>query len=278
MKSLKGLDLALSLVVLIKQVPDIQKVKFDVEKGRVDRSSAEAEINPFDLNALEAAVEIKEKLGGKVIAISMGPPQAEAALRDALSRGADEAILLEDSRFAGADTLATSFTLSYAVKKLGKFDIIFCGEKTVDGDTGQVGPEVSEHLNVPIIPYVSKILKISSEGITASSEMGDVSCTFEARFPVLLTVTKDLNRPRLPSLKDKLRAKKAEIKIWRADDLADVGDLSRVGYQGSPTSVYKVVVPPEKERKGEIYTHSERAIERLVDVLRERVAHIAGQR
>lgn len=268
--------MSLCLIVLIKQVPDIQRVKFDVEKGRVDRSSAEAEINPFDLNALEAAVEIKEKLGGRVVAISMGPPQAEISLRDALSRGADEAIHLEDARFAGADTLATSFTLSYAIKKFGKFDIIFCGEKTVDGDTGQVGPEISEHLNIPVIPYVSKIIDVTQEKIVALSEMGDVSYIFEARFPVLLTVTKDLNRPRLPSLKDKLRAKRAEITIWHAEDLTDVGDLSKVGYQGSPTSVYKVVVPAERNRKGEVYNYSERAIEILVSVLRERGIRFDG--
>lgn len=264
-------------IVLIKQVPDIQRVKFDVERGRVDRSSAEAEINPFDLNALEAAVEIKEKLGGRVIAISMGPAQAEAALRDAISRGADDAILLEDARFAGADTLATSLTLSHAIKKVGRFDIVFCGEKTVDGDTGQVGPEVSKHLNIPIIPYVSRIISVSADGITALSEMGDASCVFEARFPVLLTVTKDLNRPRLPTLKDKLRAKRAEIKTWHANDLADVGDLSRVGYQGSPTSVYKIVVPPERNRSGEIYVYSEHAIKSLVNALKRRGIQVAGR-
>ena len=144
------------IVVPIKQVPDMTEVKFDVEKGRVDRSSAGAEINPFDMNALETAVQVKEKLGGTISAVSMGPPQAEAALRDALSRGVDEAVLLVDKAFAGADTLATSYTLAVAIKKMGEFDLIVCGEKTVDGDTGQVGPEIAEHLDIPHVAYVSR--------------------------------------------------------------------------------------------------------------------------
>ena len=134
----------ISIVVPIKQVPDMERVKFDKEKGTVDRSSAPGEINPFDLNALEAAVQIKEKLGATVTTVSMGPPQAEAALRDALSRGADRGILLVDKAFAGADTWATSYTLASAIQRLGQTDLIVCGEKTVDGDTAQVGPAVAE--------------------------------------------------------------------------------------------------------------------------------------
>jgi len=124
----------LHIIVLVKQVPDIERVRFNVEEGRIDRSSAPAETNPFDLNALETAVQLKEKMGGLVTAISMGPPQAESSLRDALARGADRAILLTDRRFAGADTLATSYTLAMAIRRLGAFDLIVCDEKTVDGD------------------------------------------------------------------------------------------------------------------------------------------------
>ncbi len=143
------------IIVPIKQVPDMNQVRFEVDRGRVDRSSAGVEINPFDLNALEAAVQIKEDMGGTVTAISMGPHQAESSLRDALARGADDAVLLENRKFAGADTLATSYTIACAIRKLGAFDLILCGEKTVDGDTGQVGPEIAEHLNIPHIAYVS---------------------------------------------------------------------------------------------------------------------------
>lgn len=257
----------LKLIVLIKPVPDIAKVKFDVEKGRVDRSSAEIEINPFDLNALEAAVQIKEKLGGRVTAISMGPPNSILALRDALARGADEAILLEDKIFAGADTLATSYTLAGAIKKLGAFDIIFCGEKTVDGDTGQVGAEVAEFLQIPHLYYVSGIKDVTRDKIVVVSEMEDASYVMECEFPVLVSVTKDVNKPRLPTLRDKLKAMKSEVKIWHYENLADVLNLSRVGYAGSPTLVSKVVVPRERERKQRVFKDINEGVKAVLEEL-----------
>ena len=259
--------MSLKILVLIKQVPDITKVKFDVEKGRIDRSSAEAEINPFDLNALEAAVQIKERLGGSVLAISMGPPQAVSALKDAISRGADDAVLIEDKSFAGADTWATSYTLAQAIKMIGKFDLIFCGEKTVDGDTGQVGAEVAEHLDIPHVYYVSKIKDATNDKITLITEMDDASYNVESGFPLLISVTKDVNKPRLPILKEKLRAMKAEIKVWHADDMLNVLDMTKVGYLGSPTAVNKIVVPKEKERKGKIFKSADDAILVILEAL-----------
>jgi len=259
--------MVLRIVVLIKQVPDIEKVKFDVETGRIDRSSAPAEINPFDLNALEAAVQIKEKVGGYVIALSMGPPQAVSALRDAMARGADEAILLEDKRFAGADTWATSYTLAGAIRKIGAYDIILCGEKTVDGDTGQVGAEVAEQLGIPHIYYVSKVVDVSEKNIVVVSEMDDASYTVEADYPVLVSVTKDVNRPRLPTLKDKLRAMKSEVKVWHAVDLEGFVDMNCVGYFGSPTNVHKVVIPQERFREGKIFRNAEEGVESILNAL-----------
>ncbi|MBO3802179.1 MAG: electron transfer flavoprotein subunit beta/FixA family protein [Candidatus Brockarchaeota archaeon] len=257
----------MKIVVLIKQVPDITRVKFDAERGRIDRSSAEAEINPFDLNALEAAVQVKEKLGGTVVAISMGPQNAAVALRDALARGADEAILLEDNKFAGADTLATSYTLAGAIKKLGNFDIIFCGEKTVDGDTGQVGAEVAEFLQVPHLYYVSKVKEVKEDKIVVVSEMEEASYVVECEFPVLVSVTKDVNKPRLPTLREKLKAMKAEIKIWHAENLTDIINLSNVGYAGSPTVVSKVVVPKEKGREGKVFKEINEGIKVVLEEL-----------
>lgn len=257
------------IIAPIKQVPDMSQVKFDMEKGKVDRSSAGAEINPFDLNALEAAVQIKEKLPGTITAISMGPSSAETALRDALSRGANDAILLVDKEFAGADTLATSYTLAAAIKKLGEFDLIICGEKTVDGDTGQVGAEIAEHLGIPHIAYVSRIEEIG-EKIVVRCEMEGIRYTMESDFPLLITVTKDINVPRLPSFSEKLKARKAEIRIWTAKDLAVFGDQSRFGVRGSPTTVHQVTVPNEAGRKGEIFRASvDIAIERIVEALRQ---------
>ena len=258
----------LNLIVLVKQVPDIEKVKFDVEKGRIDRSSASAETNPFDLNALEAVVRIKEKLGGTITAISMGPPKAESALRDALARGADRTILLTDKKFGGADTLATSYTLASSIKKIGCFDLIVCGEKTVDGDTGQVGAEVAEHLGIPQATYVFEIEQVSKEKITVVSDIEGDYYSIELRFPALITVTKDINKPRLPSLREKLKARKSKIEIWNADDLAEVADVSRVGISGSPTRVSKVIVPSEEGRKGIIFREEpEEAVKKLVEAL-----------
>jgi len=258
-----------SIIVPIKQVPDIGQVKFDTEKGRVDRTSASAEINPFDLNALEAAVQIKDKLGGTITAISMGPRKAESTLRDTLSRGANRGILLVGREFAGADTLATSYTLASAIKKLGHFDLIVCGEKTVDGDTGQVGPEIAEHLNIPHVAYVSRV-EVKGEGLIVTSEMDGDCYSIESGFPVLIAVTKDINVPRLPTLRDKLKARKAEVEIWTAADLSSTADEERFGVKGSPTSVHKVTIPTEEGRKGEIFRGAaDEAVERIIDALEE---------
>jgi len=194
-------------IVLVKIVPDIERVRFDIEKGTVDRSSAENEINPFDLNALEAALQMKERLGGSITTLSMGPQNAEGIYKDVFARGAQRAILLSDRRFAGADTLATSYTLSSAIRRLEHFDLILCGEKTTDGDTGQVGNEVAEFLDIPSLYYVSK-LEVKDGRIFATSELEDERSVYEIKSPALLSVTKDINVPRLPTLREKLDARK----------------------------------------------------------------------
>ena len=258
------------IIVLIKQVPDIEKVRFDVERGRVDRSSAPAETNPFDLNALEAALQIKERYGGVVTVVSMGPRQAESSLKDAIARGADRAILLTDPRLAGADTIATARALAAAVRKLGEFDLILCGEKTVDGDTGQVGPEVAELLGIPHAAYVCELREVSEDKVVVVSDMGD-KYLYELKLPALLTVTRELNSPRLPTLKDLLRAKRAKIEVWTADDLSEYVPVSMLGYQGSRTRVVKVVIPSAEHRKGIIY-RGEDAVEKIAKILLSEVA------
>jgi electron transfer flavoprotein beta subunit len=259
----------ISIVVPIKQVPDMERVKFNTETGTVDRTSAAGEINPFDLNALEAAVQIKEKLGGTVTTISMAPPQAESSVRDTLSRGADRGILLVDRAFAGADTLATSYTLASAIRKLGNFDLIVCGEKTVDGDTGQVGPEIAEWLDIPHVAYVSEIKEIG-EKFTVICDMEGDRYSIQSRLPLLITVTKDINVPRLPAFADKLKARKAEIEKWTAQDLSSVADTSRFGLKGSPTRLNKVIVPSEEGRKGEVFRGSPaETTARIIDAFEE---------
>ena len=255
----------MKIIVPVKQVPDMRQVKFETGKGIVDRNSADAEINPFDLYALEAAVQIKENLGGIVTVISMGPHRAEAVLRDALARGADNALLLEDKAFAGADTLATSYTLASAIKKRGEFDLIICGEKTVDGDTGQVGPELAEHLNIPHVAYVSRLVE-AGEKLVVVCDMEGESYTVEAGFPVLITVTKDINIPRLPGFRDKANARKAKIEIWGAEELSAIADRGRFGVRGSPTRVHRVTIPGEEGRKGRIFRKvTEEAIGEIAD-------------
>lgn len=233
----------MNIAVLIKQVPDMEKVKFDNEKGLVDRSSAGVEINPFDLNALEAAVTIGELIKSNVTAVTMGPPRAEESLKDAVARGADDGILLSDRLFGGADTKATSVTLASAVKKMGNIDIIFAGEKTVDGDTGQVGAEVAEYLNIAHISNVDEILEVTDEYIKAVSDIHDGRFVKKAKYPVLLTVTKDINVPRIPSFKNKMKARKATFPVWGLEDLKEFLNEEDVGLKGSPTKVKKIEVP-----------------------------------
>ncbi|HIE13888.1 TPA: electron transfer flavoprotein beta subunit/FixA family protein [Candidatus Bathyarchaeota archaeon] len=260
----------LHIIVLVKQVPDIEKVKFDVKTGRLDRRSAKGITNPFDLNALEVAVQIKEKLGGKVTAVSMGPPQAESTLRDCLARGADKAILLTDREFAGADTLATAYTLSCAIKLLKSFDLIVCGEKTLDGDTAQVGPEVAEFLKIPHVSYVDRIVAFNYGSIIVESDIGKFRYQYRLEYPCLITVTKDVNVPRLPTLRDKIKARKTEIEVWNAKMLEKVAEPDRFGLNGSPTRVMKVFTPSTTGRKGLIFEgEAEDLAERLFMILRE---------
>lgn len=243
----------MNIIVLIKQVPDMEKVKFDRDKGVVDRKSAGSEINPFDLNALETAVQISEKMNAKVIAISMGPPSAEKSLKEAIARGANEGILLSDIKFGGADTKATAVTIASGIRKIGDFDLIIAGEKTVDGDTGQVGPEVAQVLNIPHISYVSSIEEVKEEVLIGECDILGSVYLKKVRIPALVTVTKDINIPRLPSFKSKMKAKKAEIKVWGISDLKGYLTEEQVGFRGSPTKVKKIEVPPTVQRQGKTW-------------------------
>lgn len=261
----------MNIIVLLKQVPDMERVKFDSEKGVVDRKSAGTEINPFDLNALEAAVQISEKMEAKVIVISMGPPSAEEALKEGIARGAHEGILLSDRSFGGADTKATSKTLASAIEKIGDFDLVIAGEKTVDGDTGQVGPEIAEFLNIPHVSYVSNIEDIDKNHMVAECEIWSGSYLKDVKLPSLITVTKDINVPRLPSFKSKMKAKKAEIKVWSIEELKDYLSLEETGFKGSPTKVKKIEIPPSVKREGKMWRNdAAEALDEIVAVLKEK--------
>jgi len=260
----------MNILVCIKQVPDtehIAEVQIDPETNTLMRDQVPAIINPFDSNAIEEALRLKEKLAGKVTVITMGPPQAEEALRSALAMGADEAILICDIAFAGSDTLATSRALASAIKKISQFDLILFGKQAIDGDTAQVGPEVAEVLNLPQITYVNK-LEILNGKVKARRALEDAYQEVESKLPCVITVTKDINEPRFASMRGLLKAKKAEIIKWEIRDL----ELSKedVGLKGSATQVIKVFSPPKKE-KGEMIggETSEETVNKLVEKLRK---------
>jgi electron transfer flavoprotein beta subunit len=238
-----------NVVVCLKQVPGTTEVKIDPQTNTLIRQGIENIINPFDTYALEAGVRLKEQHGGRVTVITMGPPQAEAALREAISLGADEAILLSDRAFAGADTWATAYTLSRAIAKLGQGDIIICGRQTIDGDTGQVGPELAEMLDIPFIAYVSQIEEIADGHMRLRRMVEEGHEVMETTLPAVITVVKEINVPRLPSLRGIARSKSASIPTW---DINELGvDEGMVGQAGSATRVIKVFFP-QRISKGEM--------------------------
>ncbi|SMC22954.1 electron transfer flavoprotein beta subunit [Clostridium acidisoli DSM 12555] len=235
----------MNIVVCLKQVPDTTEVKIDPKTGTLIREGVPSIINPDDKNALEEALVIKDNTGAKVTVISMGPPQAQNALREALAMGADEAILVTDRAFGGADTLATSNTLAGALKKLD-YDIVFAGRQAIDGDTAQVGPEIAEHLGIPQITYVEKVDVTGDNELTVRKAWEDGYEIVKVQTPVLLTAIKELNVPRYMNIKNIFGTFDKEIKMWTADDI-DV-DKSLLGLKGSPTKVKK---SSTKEAKGQ---------------------------
>ena len=255
----------MNIVVCIKQVPDTAEVRINPETGTLIREGVPSIINPFDLHAIEAGLFLKEKTGGKVTVLTMGPPQAETALREAIAMGADEGVLLSDRAFAGSDTWATSFTLSKAIAKLGA-DVILCGKQAIDGDTAQVGPETAEFLNIPHISYVRKIEDIANGSIRVQRLMDEGYDVVESSLPVLLTVVRELNEPRLPSLKGKMAAKKAVIQTWgQADIMADANDL---GLKGSPTQVKNIFSPEARSDRKILQGTPEEQVDALMQELR----------
>jgi len=235
------------IIVCIKQVPDTAEVRINPETNTLIRDGVPSIINPYDTHAIEAGLQIKEKTGGKVTVVTMGPPQAEAALREALSMGVDEAVLLTDRAFAGSDTWATAYTLAKAIEHIGG-DVILCGKQAIDGDTAQVGPEIAEFLDIPHIAYIRKIDDVADSRIVVQRLMDDGYDVVESSLPVLLTVVRELNVPRMPSLKGKMAARKAEIKKLSA---ADIGAAEEsLGLKGSPTQVRNIFAPEvKKDRK-----------------------------
>lgn len=259
----------MNIIVCIKQVPNTTDVKIDPVKNTLIREGVESVINPFDTYAIEEAVRLKERFSGKVTVITMGPPQAESALREAISLGCDEGILVSDRKFAGSDTWATSYTLSCAIRKIGAFDIILCGKQASDGDTAQVGPGISTHLDIPQVTYVKKIEEIKDKKARVERMTEEGYDIVESPIPCLFTVVKEINTPRLPSLKGMMRAKSAKILQWTAADIN--ADPKNLGLDGSPTRVVKIFTPPPRKGgeiiKGDTGEISQKVAELLRDVV-----------
>ncbi len=257
----------MEIIVCIKQVPGTTEVKIDPATNTLIREGVESIINPFDTYALEEGLRMKERRGGKVTAITMGPPQAEKALREAIAVGIDEGVLLSDRAFAGADTLATSYALFRAIEKIGTYDLVICGKQTMDGDTGQVGPELAERLGIPFVTYIKKIEEVEDGHIRVERMIEDGYEVIEMPLPGLITVVKEINEPRLPSLRGMMKAKSAGITVWTASDLGV--DINKVGLAGSPTQVVRIFAP-ERNRESEILQGDVSSqVDQLVKKLRE---------
>jgi len=255
----------MNIVVCIKQVPGTTEIKIDPHTNTLVREGVPSIINPFDCYALEEAVRLRERCGGKVTVISMGPPQAEEALRETISLGADETILLSDRAFAGSDTWATAYVLSRAMTRIADYDVIICGRQTLDGDTGQVGPGLSEMLGIPFVAYVSGVDEIRDGYIRVQRMVEEGYETIEMALPAVITVVKEINVPRLPSLRGSMKAKTAQIPVWSAGDIRVEED--KAGIAGSPTRVVKVFFP-RRERKSQMLQGStEEQVDKLIRLL-----------
>ncbi len=263
----------MKIIVCVKQVPDTAEVKIDPETNTLIREGVESIVNPFDLHAVEEALKIKKALNEvEITAISMGPPQATEALKEVIAMGVDNAYLLSAKEFAGADTLATSYTLSLAIRKLGAFDLILCGKQAIDGDTAQVGPGLAGQLDIPQIAYVRKIEYIDNNSVRVQRITEEGHEIIEAFLPALLTVVKDINIPRLPTLKGKIIAKKTEVPILTPGDVN--ADEKRIGLTGSPTAVIKIFTP-DMRKDSKIFTgDTEQTVDQLSTEIEQIIENI----
>ncbi len=258
----------MNILVCIKQVPGTSEVEIDEKTGVLKREGIDSKMNPYDLYALETALKIREERGGKISVISMGPPQAARVIRETYMMGVDKGALLTDRKFAGADVLATAYTLSQGIRKMGNFDLLLCGKMTTDGDTAQVGPEIAEFLDIPHVANVRKILSLGEKAITVEMDMPETVEIQEVLYPCLITVEKGIYTPRLPSFKLKLKTESKDVPILTLKDLEDQ-DIYHYGLNGSPTQVLKVF-PPPKNKVSEVWEgNGEELGQQLAEKLKE---------
>lgn len=258
----------MNILVCIKQVPASNKVEVDPVTGVLKRNGVDSKMNPYDLYALETAFRIRNEKGGTVSVVTMGPPQAAKVIKEAYSLGVDQGAILSDRKFGGADVLATSYTIAQGIKKMGEFDLILCGKQTTDGDTAQVGSEVSEWLNIPSIANVCEIREVTDDSITVAMDMAEDIEITKVKYPCLLSVDKDIFQPRLPSYLKKQATKDKEILIYSLTDMEDQDEM-HYGLNGSPTQVQRIF-PPEVNDSQEFWNgEGEELAQRLFDKVKE---------
>ena len=257
-------------VVCIKQVPHTEhfsKITLDPTTGSIRRSGIPSVMNPVDKNALEEALRIRDQFPGKVTAITMGPPQAREILEEAYAMGIDEGILLCDLTLAGADSLATAYTLAQGIKKVGKFDLVLCGNESIDGATGQVGPQIAEWLGIPHVTYVTEVKWLNAGEAWVRREIEYGYLKMKVKMPAVMTVMKSINTYRLPSVMDIMGAAGREIKSWCCSDIE--GAKECVGLTGSPTRVVGMVQLESKRKREILQGTEEEMVQKAVKRLRE---------
>jgi electron transfer flavoprotein beta subunit len=261
------------VLVLVKQVPDTENVKLDPVTGTMLRGAADAVLNPLDLHAIEEALRIRERAGGnvQVSVLSMGPPMANEAVREALALGCNEGFLVTGKEFAGADTWATAYALSQAIRALGGFDLVLSGERATDGETGQVGPMTAAFLDLPILTYVSQIVGVEGTRLIAQRAIEGGHEVVECEFPAVVAVVKETNEPRLPTLEGKMRARRSDICVLGPGDID--AEPTNLGLAGSPTRVVKVYYP-SFTRAGRILSTQTISIEECVAEVAEFLSSI----
>lgn len=261
----------MKIVACIKQVPDTKEVRIDPETGTMIREGVPSIINPFDLYAVETALQLRDRFGGEVVVVTMGPPQAADALRETIAMGADQGILVSDRAFAGSDTLATSYTLAKAMEKIGGVDLIITGKQAIDGDTAQVGPGVAVNLDRPFIAFVGKIEEATEKTLTVARLMEDGHDILEVELPAVISVVKEIGEPRMPSVRGKMKARSWQPVMWTAADLG--ADEKRIGLSGSPTQVARIFTPKSRG-KGEMIEAE--TPDQYAEIVADKLSHLLG--
>lgn len=258
----------MNILVCIKQVPGSNNVEVDPETGVLKRSGVQSKMNPYDLYAIETALSLTEKYGGRVECITMGPPQAKSVIVEAIAMGVERGTVLSDRKFAGADVLATAYTISQGIRKCGDFDLIICGKQTTDGDTAQVGAEVAEYLSIPNVSNVLSVDEVTGEDVTLTAMLDNKNVKQRIKLPCLISVDGDINSPRLPSYKVKLTIGDELIKFLSFADFEDQNE-KHYGLSGSATQVERIFPPEKNTKKSSIEGNAQEQADALFALVRE---------